>query len=143
MKVLFDTSVLVAALIATHPQHAIARACLLENGHRDDIEACVSTHTLAELFAVLTRFLQKNISTRAAHDIIEGLRTRLTVIDLTEDDYVWVLEQLTALNLTAAVVYDALHARAALKADATTLYTFNVKDFTRLGDAVAGLVVNP
>lgn len=67
----------------------------------------------------------------------------MTVIELTEDDYVWVLEQLTSLNLTGAVVYDALHARATLKAGATTLYTFNVKDFTRLGDAVARLVVSP
>ena len=67
----------------------------------------------------------------------------MTVIELTEDDYVWVLEQLTALNLTGSVVYDALHARAALKAGTTALYTFNVKDFTRLGDVVARLVVSP
>ncbi len=108
-----------------------------------DVEACISTHALVELFAVLTRFPQQQVSADMAHNIIKNLRTRLTVVDLTEDDYMWVLEHITSLQLSGAVVYDGLHARAALKAEVTMLYTFNVKDFTRLGNAVARLVVRP
>lgn len=143
MRILFDTSALVAALISSHPQHQAARACLVENIQRDDVEVCVSSHALAELFAVLTRFPQWRVRADMALAIIEGIHPSVTVIALTEDDYMWVLEQVTSLGLSGAIVYDGLHARAALKAGVTTLYTLNTKDFVRLGDAVATLVASP
>jgi predicted nucleic acid-binding protein len=116
---------------------------LLEHINNADVEVCVSTHALVELFAVLTRFPQWRVRADTAQAIIEGIRPRVTVIALTEDDYVWVLKHVTSLELVGAVVYDGLHARAALKAGVTTLYTLNTKDFMRLGDAVARLVASP
>jgi predicted nucleic acid-binding protein len=42
-----------------------------------------------------------------------------------------------------AATYDALIAHCALKAGADVLLTWNVRDFTRLGPAVAQLVKTP
>ena len=54
MKVLFDTSVLVAAFEVSHPRHT---ACLpwLQQVQEEKIDGYLSTHTFAELYSVLTR----------------------------------------------------------------------------------------
>jgi predicted nucleic acid-binding protein len=54
VKVLFDTSVLIAALVVSHPQHA---ACFprLKAAQSKQIQGFISTHTLAEAYSVLTR----------------------------------------------------------------------------------------
>jgi len=51
MRVFFDTSVLVAAFVAAHDQHAPARAAVqrVAAGRDDGVTAA---HTLAELYAV-------------------------------------------------------------------------------------------
>lgn len=54
MKVLFDTSVLVAAMLAEHPRHPESLPWL-QRVQVKEIAGFVSTHTLAELYAVLTR----------------------------------------------------------------------------------------
>jgi PIN domain len=54
VKVLFDTSTLVPAIVVRHPQHAVCWQWL-ENARTDQIQGVVSTHTLAELYSVLTR----------------------------------------------------------------------------------------
>jgi predicted nucleic acid-binding protein len=54
MKVLFDTSVLVAAFEVSHPRHGV---CLLwlQRAQEKEIDGYLSTHTFAELYSVLTR----------------------------------------------------------------------------------------
>ncbi|NJO96992.1 MAG: type II toxin-antitoxin system VapC family toxin [Pleurocapsa sp. CRU_1_2] len=54
MKVLFDTSVLVAAFEVSHSRHSV---CLpwLQRAQEKEIDGYLSTHTLAELYSVLTR----------------------------------------------------------------------------------------
>ena len=47
MKALFDTSVLVAASVETHPMHARAWPWL-KRAHSGEIEYCVVAHSLAE-----------------------------------------------------------------------------------------------
>ncbi len=53
MKILFDTSVLVAAMIEPHPFHNSAFPWL-KRVKSNEIEMLVASHTLAELYAVLT-----------------------------------------------------------------------------------------
>ena len=53
MKVLFDTNVLIAAMIATHPKHAIALPWLAKVKH-NEITGVIGAHSLAELYSVLT-----------------------------------------------------------------------------------------
>ncbi len=140
MRVLYDTSVLVAVLTSGHPQHHKTRTRFIAQVDASDIDVCVSTHALAELFAVLTRFPHWRISPSEAKKGIDQLRTRLTVVALDAEDYLWVLERIASLELSGAVVYDTLHARAALTCNASKLYTLNSKDFVRLGSDVASLV---
>jgi predicted nucleic acid-binding protein len=103
----------------------------------------VSTHGLAELFAVLTRIPHWRVSVEQARQIIHSLRPHVTVVALDEDDYMWAIDRMVSLGIAGGAIYDCLHARAALKAEATTIYTFNTKHFARLGDEVNALVRKP
>lgn len=143
MKVLLDTSTLVAAFLTGHPEHEPAFAWLeaiLEGEH----QGLVSTHTLAELYAVLTRIPSHPALTPdlALRLVEENLRT-FTPIPLGPEDYWEALRRLTALGLGDGVVYDALIAQAALKGRADLLLTLNPKDFLRLGEDIAAKVHTP
>jgi predicted nucleic acid-binding protein len=61
MKVLMDTSVLIAGMLSDHVQHAQAQPWLAraKNG---PVEAVVSGHSLAELYSVLTRPPERHLS---------------------------------------------------------------------------------
>lgn len=71
MKVLFDTSILVAALVDSHPKHSVSFPWLTKAKNRK-IEGFVATHTLAELYAVLTSLpIQRKASTSEIWQLIE------------------------------------------------------------------------
>ena len=57
MKALFDTSVLVAASVETHPMHARAWPWL-KRAHGGEVGFYVAAHSLAECYAVLTVLLK-------------------------------------------------------------------------------------
>ena len=54
MLVAIDTSVLVAGIMAAHESHAPAKQWL-DAIDREELDAIVTTHALAELYGVLTR----------------------------------------------------------------------------------------
>lgn len=54
MRVLFDTSTLIAAMIEGHPAHSLALPWLQRVKAKTDA-GLVAAHTLAELYAILTR----------------------------------------------------------------------------------------
>ena len=47
------------------------------------------------------------------------------------------------LGIAGGAIYDAILGHCALKAKAQTLYTWNVKDFLRLGTAIADRTKTP
>jgi len=126
LKRFFDSSVLVPVFYADHPQHATSTKLFLEAG-KDDFCAL---RTLGEVYATLTGL---------------PLRPRITGSEgtLSEQEYVSALELASSGTIVGAAAYDALIAHCALKAGADTLLTWNVRDFTRLGSAVAQLVKTP
>lgn len=140
MRVLFDTSVLIASMTKRHPKYNSAHACFIKYVGDDDAQICVSTHTLAETYRVLTATPLWNISAAQARNAIESLRPHLMVITLDEGDYIWALDRVSSLGLVSGSIYDCLHARAALKAEVATLYTDNIKHFVRFGEDVRVLV---
>jgi predicted nucleic acid-binding protein len=75
--------------------------------------------------------------------VIDQIRERLTLITLTEQEYVYAIGQASSLAVVGAAAYDALIAHCALKSGAETLLTWNVRDFTRLGSAIARLLKTP
>ncbi len=87
MLVLFDTSVLVAALIVSHPQNS---ACFprLKAAESKQIEGFISTHSLAETYSVMTRFpIQPRITPTQTQSIITDISQHLKIVLLLPDDY--------------------------------------------------------
>jgi predicted nucleic acid-binding protein len=116
VRTLFDTSVLVAAFEVSHPRHTV---CLpwLQQAQTEQIHGLIATHTLAELYSVLTRLpVRPRISPELAQRLITENLERFEVIPLTTEDYQMVLAQMVNLNLTGGGIYDALIAQAAVKA---------------------------
>lgn len=143
MKVLFDTSVLVAGLIVGHSQHSICFPWLKASESKQ-IQGCISTHSLAELYSVITRLpLQPRITPGQAQEIISDISFYLEMIPLFSKDYLAAIAQMVALSLPGGGIFDALIAQAALKANVDHLLTINPNHFSRLGEAVASLVKVP
>lgn len=143
MKVLFDTSVLVAALEVNHPRHSV---CLpwLQQAQIQDIDGCMSTHTLAELYAVLTRLpIRPPITPAIAEQLIIENFASFAFIPLLEENYRQAIEQMVSLNLPGGGIFDALIAQSACKIQADVLLTLNPKHFTRLSDELAAKVRVP
>ena len=133
MRTLFDTSVLVSAVVdqlASHRSAFDAFSRHIGGDHR----GCCSTHTLAECYATLTALpLASRVTPDQARALVsESMAENLEVIELTREDYAEVLRQTAQLGLTSGAIYDALHARCAQKADVDQILTYNVADFERL-----------
>ena len=143
MRTLFDTSVLVAAFEVSHPRHTV---CLpwLQQAQAELIDGLIATHTLAEVYAVLTRLpVRPRISPELAQRLITANLERFEIIPLTAEDYQIAIAQMVDLNLPGGAIYDALIAQAAVKAEVNTLLTLNPEHFTRLGEDIARLVQIP
>ena len=64
MKVLFDTNIFVAAMIKSHPNYRISLPWI-QKVRSKEIIGYISTHSIAELYAVITRLpLPKPINPR-------------------------------------------------------------------------------
>jgi predicted nucleic acid-binding protein len=145
MKTMFDTSVLVAAMISTHQHHDIA-ASWLQRAHAGEFPWFVAAHSLAECYATLTapaRSLGFPPSL-VAQIIRENLTERnATIIDLTATDYQTTIERVAGLGLVSGMIYDALLTTAAEKAGIERLFTFNVKHFLRAWPAGSQMIMAP
>ena len=143
VKGLFDTSILVAALVADHPQHFYCFPWL-QRVKSGEIIGVVSTHSLAELYSVLTRSpLPQPIKPKLAERLLaENLKT-FEKVSLTAEDYQTTINLMVKLNIPGGAIYDALIAQAAIKSNVDILLTLNPKHFIRLGEAIARLITVP
>jgi predicted nucleic acid-binding protein len=132
VRVFFDTSVLVAAFVESHPAHKVSLKRL--NKVRAGADTfIIGGHTLAELYAVLTRLpVRPSIGSALARRLIEENTRDAEVSVLSAKDYLRVLAHMDENGLRGGVVYDALLFRAACKAKADFLITLNEKDFRRI-----------
>ncbi len=144
MKIIFDTSVLVAGMVAAHPMHGRALPWL-KRGRAGDLEFLVATHTLAELYAVLTTLpVTPKISPGTAWSLIrEDVEIPAKVISLSPSDYGAVIRRASDLGLRGGIVYDALIARAAQKAKVDRLLTMNPEDFKKVWPEGASIITVP
>jgi predicted nucleic acid-binding protein len=144
MKTLFDTSVLVPALIAQLPQHAACRRWL-DRAIAGEFDWCVSSHTLAELYASMTELpVAPRIQPEEARDLIRAnIIGHAKVVALSADDYLEVIDSLATDGLRGGVTYDALIFRAAIKAKVQRLLTLNTRHFARMAHGQAVKVLSP
>ena len=144
MRVLFDTSVLVAAMVEAHPQHDRAHAWL-DRARRGTLTYLVAAHSLAEVYAVLSTYptrprLTPGAAAKLVHD---NIQTPARVVALSARDYGSVIQELAHGSLSGGVIYDALIARTARKARADRLLTLNPGDFLRVWPEAEGIIVAP
>lgn len=143
MKVLFDTSVLIAGSLVQHPNHAPCFA-QLQAAKSKQIQGCLSTHSLAETYSVLTRMpIQPKILPSTAESVVLDLMQYLETIALAATDYQTAIAQMVALNIAGGGIFDALIAQAALKAKVDRLLTLNPNHFARLDTAIAQITQIP
>lgn len=132
-KFYFDTSVLLPVLIQEHENHTVCKE-LLRGALKNGTALTSATHAYAELYRHLTKnkppynLLPKEASTA----VVDNMGKLLEIVATDREDYERAIARCVALNLTGAVIYDALHLEAALKAGAEILYSDNLRDFTRL-----------
>ena len=133
MKVCFDTSVLVAAVVDQLANHESACACFVQYSEGKH-HGCCSAHALAECYATLTALpLPRKIQAAEARILIEeNFIKRLEILELTQADYATALTRSSELGLVSGVVYDALHLVAAERASCQRIYTYNLVHFNRL-----------
>ena len=144
MKVLFDTAVLVAAIVEAHPAHERALPWLARS-RSGDVEALVCAHSAAETFAVLSTLpLSPRIGPGLARQLVQkNVLTGSRVVTLATRDYEAVIDDLGDLGVAGGAVYDALIARAAAKAHADLLLTLNPKHFLRVWPSGAKRIQAP
>ena len=132
MRSLFDTSVLVKAVVDQLANHEAAFDALRKHDGGEHW-GCCSTHALAECYATLTALpLASRVLPEQARVLVEeSIAGCLEVIELGWDDYRLVLDQVAQLGLASGAIYDALHARCARKAEVDRILTYNLVDFQR------------
>ncbi len=133
MTVFFDTSVLVAAQVATHPHHVPARA-VFRRAVASEFRGSMSAHSIAETYVGLTRVpvTPRLHPTEAERILRENILPYFSLVEITPDDYLAALAQVAAAGYPGAKIYDALLLRCAQKCAASRIYTFNLTDFRAL-----------
>jgi len=141
VKAFLDTSVLIATFYAQHQFHQPSIDLFLRFKKN---EACCGAHSLAEIYSSLTgRTGRERVSGDEAMLFLGDVRERLTIVSLEDQEYFKALEASSALGIVGGAIYDALLAHCAIKVKAQAIYTWNIKDFTRLGQDIAGRVKSP
>ncbi|MEM7182083.1 MAG: PIN domain-containing protein [Spirochaetota bacterium] len=132
-KVFLDTSVLVAALVKSHPSHNRAYPYFHAIFHGEQ-KGLLSTHVLAELYAVLTVLpIKPKLSSLEVEKLLEiNIFPKFTIIPLETQHYQKAIQQVSLLHESGGIIYDALHIEAALQGKADELVTFNFKHFETL-----------
>jgi predicted nucleic acid-binding protein len=141
VKSFFDTSVLFASFLDGH-EHYRRSFALLADANRKN--ACCAAHSLSELYATLTRLPGKlGLNVDQALWSLDSVAERLELISLEPTEYRHAIREAANNGIVGGTIYDALLGQCALKARATTIYTWNVAHFRRLGVDIAGKVRTP
>ena len=144
MRIFCDTSVLVAGCVRLHPHFNRARP-VLEAAFAKKGEFLISSHSLAEIYSVLTNLpLQPKIMPTEAKLIIEtNILPSFRRVAVTTKMYEKVIRLCAEQGWAGGVVYDALLLECARSAAADRIYTFNTRDFLRLAPDLAARISAP
>jgi predicted nucleic acid-binding protein len=141
VRAFLDTSVLIATFYEDHTHHEPSLEVFLKFGKRD---VSCATHSLAEVFSVLTGMPGKNrVSADEAMLFISDIEERVSLVSSEISDYKQALLLASKLEIAGGAIYDALIAQAAMKVRARRIYTWNLKHFARLGPEIASRAISP
>jgi predicted nucleic acid-binding protein len=144
MKAYFDTTVLVAASVASHPHHTQAVTAVRAVANKK-VTGYVSGHGLCELYAVLTRTpFHPPVHPMEAWKIIsENVLAHFEILTLSAGMYRAILQEYAEKGWIGGRIYDALHLRCAKKAACERIYTFDLKHFCELAPDLRNRICAP
>jgi predicted nucleic acid-binding protein len=144
MKVLLDSSTLIAAMLPDHVHHGPANAWLSQ-AKLGTFVCFVSGHSLAEVYAVLTRLPRKPpISPADAWQMLkENVTSCAQIITLGAGDYSALMAELSQRGISGGPVYDGVIAKAAELAQVDRLLTLNVPHFQKVWPAGMSRIITP
>ena len=139
MKIFLDTSVLVASVIQQHDSHARAYAVLDRVQTKKD-EGFVSAHSLAEMYAVLTKLPppMRHTPEQALLSIEENVVKHFKIASLSGSDYTGLIREAALAGIQGGTIYDAVLIRCAAKTEAEKIFTLNLKHFQNVAPKTIG-----
>jgi predicted nucleic acid-binding protein len=141
MKGFFDTSVLVPLFYRDHVHHSPSQEPFIQFNQST---GCCGAHSLAEVYATLTRMPGKRrISGEQAMLFIGNIRERLSIVALNGEEYADALQASVGRGIIGGAIYDAMLAHCAIKSKAQTIYTWNTRHYMLCGREVAGRLRTP
>jgi predicted nucleic acid-binding protein len=141
VKAFFDTSVLVAVFLEDHEHHERSFSRFV---NVDRSNGCCAAHSLAEVYATLTRMPGKfRLSTDQILLFLDTVEERLEIVALDGRDYRLAIEAAATAGITGGTTYDVLLTWCARKAQAEKIYTWNIGHFRSLGTDIARGVQTP
>jgi predicted nucleic acid-binding protein len=141
VKWFFDTSVLISAFVEDLKDH---ERCLAAYAPANKRIACCAAHSLAEVYAGVTRLPGAfRASRQQAMLFLSDMEEHLTIVSLDAAEYSTIIRRAAANGILGATIYDALLAACAIKANAETIYTDNERHFLMLAPDVANRVRKP
>jgi predicted nucleic acid-binding protein len=130
-RTFFDTNILAYAFDESDDKRRKLCEKLVRSGFQGEANCYISNQVLAELFLVLTRYVERPVSMEKAAMIVSGLTdspawkkinyTHLTVKRAIED-----------LRTVHASFWDILIAETMRDAGVKTIYTENLRDFGKI-----------
>lgn len=144
MKILLDTSVLVAAMVEAHPVHERALPWLQRIKAKTDV-GFVAAHSIAELYAILSILpVQPRISSVTANQLIQqNVLDICSIVSLSVQDYARIIKHLSESNIVGGVTYDAVILYTAFKVEIDRIVTLNKNDFLRIYPDIVDKIVLP
>jgi predicted nucleic acid-binding protein len=140
MKVFLDTSVLVAAVVLKHESHTKAYP-LLERVQNGKDEGFVAAHSLAEMYAILTKLPApyRHAPEQALLSIEENVLKHFKVTSLAGNDYAVLIRAAAVAGIQGGTIYDAVLLRSAEKSNPDRIFTLNLKHFLAVAPKNFGL----
>lgn len=144
MKVLFDTSVFVAAFLPNREAHQESVAWIAA-AKAGAVTLTVSAHTLAEIYSVLTRLPPRfALEPAIAFTLIEtNVLGTAKLRTLTSAQYTRVVKRLAGERIAGGIIYDALIAEVARLEKVDLLVTLNPDHFRRVWPDAANRIISP
>jgi predicted nucleic acid-binding protein len=144
MKILLDTSVLIAAMVEVHPAHERSLPWLQRLKKGEDL-GLVCAHSIAELYSILTTLpIKPRISPIIAYELIQrNVFDLCQVAALSAEDYKAVTKHLAEEGIIGGITYDAVILYVAIKEKAERVVTLNEGDFRRIYPQMAEEIISP
>src|SRR5258706_2152732 len=141
MRGFFDTPVLIRLFCRDHVRHGPSQELFIQFSQS---RICCGAHSLAEVYATLTRMPDKRrISGEQAMLFIGNIRDRLSIIALNGDEYADALEASAALGIVGGGIYDAMLSHCGFKAKAEAIYTWNTRHYALCGQEIVARLRTP